>query len=1315
MESFKPPGEMSFQGNLTENWKKWKQKFDNFLLATEKDGKEDKYKIAILLNLIGDEGVNIFNTFKFEDDEKKESYKDIILEFEKYCEPHKNIVFERFKFFSCNQVEGQSIDSYVTSLKLLASSCEFENQTESLIRDRIVLGLRDSLLQERLLREPDVSLKKAIDFVRANETSQKQIKLIKEDLNIDLIKGKSSLQFKGCNKNQVKSKIQDNNLKTYTCKKCGTVHSQGKCPAFGKTCNKCGYKNHFSVGCQNNKSDDKVKNDYKNPKISNRPTFKNQLKNLNEVSSNETKVNVFLDTVNVDTVDNKITAWYEDIAINGASVNFKLDSGAETSVLPIREFNKIPTTGELQKTSTTLISYGNHRIKPIGKISLPCSTDKLKDIIIEFQVVDLQVKPLLSLNSCLRLKLIQRVNEIKTNVTRDDVINKYSNVFDGLGSMPGNKYHIELKQDCVPVINPPRRVPIAIQDKLKLTLENLVSQGIVSKVDEPTDWVQSLVIVQKPNGSLRLCLDPKELNSAIKREHYMLPTCDEIINKLQGKKIFSVLDCKDGYWQIELDEESSKLCTFNTPFGRFKFNRLPFGIKSAPEIFQKKCYELFGDLPGVEIYFDDIVVSGCDEKEHDENLNKLLGRASSHNVKFNKEKFQFRVQEIKYLGMIISENGVKADPSHIKAIKEMKIPSNKQEVRRLLGMINYLSKFMPNVSKVTAPLRHLIKNNVDFNWSFEHEESFNKIKFMLTTSPVLKVFNPKEEIVIQADSSKDGMGACLLQNSQPVSFVSRSLSENEKNFAQIEKELLAIVFAFEKYHYFVYGKKIIVQSDHKPLETIINKPLPKVTSRLQRMLLKLLKYDFKIVYVPGSKMYIADTLSRSYIEEEIKEDEEMLNVIHCLDQQLPMSKRRIEQFQKETQDDDVLSKVFNLCLTGWPESIKQCPPEVRKFFKFRAELVPIDNILFFEDRIVVPENMKRDMLKIIHESHQGVEKCKNKARELLFWIGMSKDIEEMVLNCSICQRLRSSNQKEPMIPHELPKRPFEKIGIDILEYCNKYYLVIVDYFTKWIEAPQIQNKTVNEIINKLKAVFSQFGVPEKIVSDNNPFNSLDFKQFAKVWDFENVFVSPRYPQSNGMAEAAVGIVKKIFMKSKEERKDYLMGLMDYRNTPISGILLSPAQMMFNRRLKTKLPVSSKVLNAKLFDNVIEKLQCRQERQKLNYDKNARPLPLIKKGEDVLIRNFNTKTWDRARVLNKNKNPRSYKIQVNDGRTFTRNRRHLVKLKHPYDNERMVTLEDHILKDSVQVTNQPVTEPNNAPSVRRSSRERRRPEYLKNYC
>ncbi|GFS50338.1 hypothetical protein TNCV_1638371 [Trichonephila clavipes] len=266
------------------------------------------------------------------------------------------------------------------------------------------------------------------------------------------------------------------------------------------------------------------------------------------------------------------------------------------------------------------------------------------------------------------------------------------------------------------VIHPLRRVPLALKPKLKSTLDRLEKEGMVSKVNKPTDWVQSLVIVEKPNGNLRLCLDPRDLNKVIKRENYQIPCTDDIISSLEGKKIFSVVDLKNGFWHIPLDEVSSEICTFNTPFGRYKSNKMPFGIVFAPKVFLKKNQKLLGDIEGVEIYFDDIIVTECDEDSHDAIMSRVLERAKLLNIKFNPDKLQYRVSEVKYAGQIISKSGIKPDPDHIKAIVEMPTPKSKTEVRRLLDMMNFLSKSIPNVSKITAPLREIIHENEEFNW-----------------------------------------------------------------------------------------------------------------------------------------------------------------------------------------------------------------------------------------------------------------------------------------------------------------------------------------------------------------------------------------------------------------------------------------------------------------------------------------------------------------------------------------------------------------------------------------------------------------------
>ncbi|GFV16547.1 hypothetical protein TNCV_4417361 [Trichonephila clavipes] len=340
------------------------------------------------------------------------------------------------------------------------------------------------------------------------------------------------------------------------------------------------------------------------------------------------------------------------------------------------------------------------------------------------------------LRGCKELKLIERIGAIECSISKNELIKHYKDVFTGVGEFPNEPYHITLKDNAVPVIHPPRCVPLALQPKSKSTLDRLEKEGTVSKVNKPTDWVCK--VVEKPNGNLRLCLDPRDLNKVIKREHYQIPCTDDIISRLEGKKIFSVVDLKDGFWHVPLDVVSSEICKLNTPFGRYKFNKILFGIVSAPEVFQKRNQKLFRDIERVEIYFDDISLLQDVMRihSHDTIMSRVLERAKFLNIQFNPDKLQYRVSEVKYVGQIISKSGIKSDPIHIKAIAEMPTPKSKTEVKRLLGMMNFLLKFITNVSTVTDPLREIIRENVEFNWGKEQELSFVNIKELLAKAPI---------------------------------------------------------------------------------------------------------------------------------------------------------------------------------------------------------------------------------------------------------------------------------------------------------------------------------------------------------------------------------------------------------------------------------------------------------------------------------------------------------------------------------------------------------------------------------------------------
>ena len=318
--------------------------------------------------------------------------------------------------------------------------------------------------------------------------------------------------------------------------------------------------------------------------------------------------------------------------------------------------------------------------------------------------------------------------------------------------MPG-EHHIVVDETVRPVIHLPRRVPLNLQPRLKQHLDKLVDKGILIKRDEPTDWVNSLLVVEKKDKSLRLLMDPRDLNRAIKREHHIVPMFDDIVAKLHGKNVFSVIDMADGFYHIVLDSDSSRLCTFNSPFGRYSYKRMSMGLSSSPEVFQKKAQEAFGDIEGVNVVFDDLIIAAADDQEHDRILRSVFERARSWNIRFNKKKIQLKVPQVRYLGHIISAGGIKPDDDKVRAIVEMKQPVDKKGVQRLLGTITFLSKYIANFSALMEPLRALVRHDAEFIWSNTHQMAFENIKHAVSSAPVLRFFDPTRPVVIQTDAS----------------------------------------------------------------------------------------------------------------------------------------------------------------------------------------------------------------------------------------------------------------------------------------------------------------------------------------------------------------------------------------------------------------------------------------------------------------------------------------------------------------------------------------------------------------------------------
>ncbi|XP_056109383.1 uncharacterized protein K02A2.6-like [Rhinichthys klamathensis goyatoka] len=978
--------------------------------------------------------------------------------------------------------------------------------------------------------------------------------------------------------------------------------------------------------------------------------------------------NMFLGTVDVQRENEKsiqaVTTetreekekWSELLKIRDKKVKFKLDTGAECNVLSLKTYNSLGITEKLSKSTCKLLTYSGHQMSPVGQNQLTCEYKGQKHII-QFQIVERDAPAILGRSTCQSLGLIQRIHEV--SVENDDIMKNYEDLFSGLGCMPGY-HHIQIDSSVKPVVHAPRKVPVALKERIIKELHKMEEMNVIARQTDPTDWVSSMVTIVKPD-KIRICLDPQDLNKAIKREHYPLLTVEEVVSNMPNAKVFSVLDANQGFWQIKLDDDSSKLCTFNTPIGRYRFLRLPFGISSASEVFQRAVAQMIEDLDGVINIVDDLLVWGETVQEHDARLRKLLQRAREYNLKLNKKKCQIRTSQIKYIGHVLTADGLKPDEEKVRAVVQLPTPEDKQDLQRFLGMLQYLAKFIPNLSEVSAPLRQLLENDVEWFWGSEQEKSFQKLKALATNGPTLKYYDVNKPLTLSVDASSEGMGAVLLQDQRPVAYGSRALTDCQRRYAQIEKELLAIVYGCEKFHQYVYGREVQVESDHKPLECIFKKPLHQTPLRLQRMLLRLQRYNLKVKYKPGKEMHIADALSRAYLDEcdeELLEEELEVNVITT---QLPVTEKKLQEFRKETAEDPEMQKLKEYSIKGWPTVKKTVHKDVQKYWTHKEEISYTSGLVFKASKLVIPNKMRKQMLDKIHESHLGMVKSKERARDIIYWPGMSDEIEKMVSQCATCNTHRNSHTKEPLISHAVPDRPWAKVGTDLFQHNGSEYLMCVDYYSKFPEIAKLNDTTSRGVILAMKSLFARHGIPDVVISDNGPqYASREFKCFADNWEFEHKTSSPRYAQSNGQAERMIQTIKRMLTKSQDENGDPYVALLEYRNTPLDGIGLSPAQLLMGRRLKAKLPTSSKLLTPKGCEKVQEKLKQRQSKQKFYYDKNTKLLPEISPGDKVRVQQG--QIWNPATVLKKHDSPRSYVLCTPDGRIYRRNRKHLLKTK-----------------------------------------------------
>ena len=473
--------------------------------------------------------------------------------------------------------------------------------------------------------------------------------------------------------------------------------------------------------------------------------------------------------------------------------------------------------------------------------------------------------------------------------------------------------------------------------------------------------------------------------------------------------------------------------------------------------------------------------------------------------------------------------------------------------------------------------------------------------------------------------------------------------------------MLAIVFGCERFHDYLYGQREIkVESDHKPLEAILKKPIHQAPIRLQKMILRLEPYAVNVKYVPGSHLVLADTLSRAYLPSQAVDQPDEFE-IHVLDSG-QLSETIFHKLRDETKSDPELQQLQKVVMSGWPQTRVETPVETRPYWNYRAEISCYEGLMFKGDRIIFPHSLRPEILQRIHAAHLGIEKCRALARSAVFWPGINSAINELVSKCSTCQKYKRSNHGEPLMPQEVPERPRATVVGDIFYYKGRDYLLVVDCFSKYPEVARLSSKNSEAVILAMKDMFAHHGIPERPMADNMPFNRLKFKDFASKWDFEVVTSSPHYPKPNGLVERNVQTVKQLLRKADESRQDAFLALLEFRNSPISGMDESPAELLTSRKLRTRLPTSKSLLQPqpRCTSQIRHNLLTRQQRQKEFYDRGTRPLSNLHEGEPVRMKRG--REWTPAVVVKQHQAPRSYIVAIPDGMQMRRNRFHLQPTK-----------------------------------------------------
>ena len=1112
--------------------------------------------------------------------------------------PKRFIVRERFKFWSnINRKPGETIQELVSRIRQDAVTCDFpsiQDPLDEAMRTRFICSVSNEAVLKALFKVKDDQLTfvKAIEVAIETEDAAKVAK--------ETVHGQSSTYE--INRVQSKRKARSSPAKfqssTGECIRCGRRgHSPKDCRFKNSTCNYCDKIGHLEFACL------KKKRDSKNLKHEQKKAGKAPQLPVNSIKVPELQLPIKL--------DGKLT------------IDFEIDTGAGESFIGKNTWHKIGKP-KLEEPTQHFESASQHKLPILGSITLQTETaahSKKSDNqkLLKFNVSELPTLNLLGRNAIMQLgisvdTLLEdksanlRCHAIFEDLKPDHELQKacsqlceeFPNLFKNeLGKLKDFELEVKFKTDAKPVFCKPRAVPFALQEDLTQTFEAGIKRGVWQRT-QFNEYGTPVVPIRKPasqgkKAALRVCGDYSvTVNSQLETHRHPIPTPEKLMQKLSGGYGFTKIDLADAYNQIPLGPETQKRLALSTNQGVLLQKRLPFGICSAPGYFQEIMDQLTSDLPGVAVYLDDILVSGATAQEHLENLKGLLKRLNSKGLRCRLEKCSFAQPYIEYLGHILSSKGI-AKGSKTNAIMEMPEPSDIAGLRSFLGSVQFYNKFLPSLSTLLEPLYRLTRKGIPWSWEENERAIFNTVKKMLCKETVLAHFDPSLPIGIACDASNVGLGVVLFHryedcSERPIANASKTLTEAQRNYSQIQKEALAIVYALNKFHQFLYGRKFILVTDHKPLLALFGptKATPSLAAnRLARWALMLSQYEYTVEYRQTKDHGNADALSRlpsgadtQFDEKESNADTDSICTIKTI--ALQLNPRDPGILKKETAKDSVLSTAMRYTREGWPLGKIQKETQVAdniaytvdNFKKIRDSLTVSNGCLFYGARVCIPVSLQLQVLDILHIGHFGIQRMKQLARTAVYWPGIDSCIDELSHSCQTCAEHQNKPPKQLVHPWMFPEKPWSRVHVDhAINFLGSNWLVLTDAYSNYPCIHSTTSTSTKATIDLLENDFAHFGYPHSLVTDNaTTFTSTEFQEWCTSRGIVHLTGAPYHPATNGAAERLIQTFKKSMIKSNLSPKSALhQFLIQYRRTPLAGGY-SPSELLNGRQIRTEIDI-----------------------------------------------------------------------------------------------------------------------------------------------